>query len=94
MRIDLRLLVGSISLLQTTNTQHGSIAFRDEKLVDELPEMPNSRKVVPPQVVDATPSELKALIRGGVYDRTEAKRAFCGAESGALETLEGRPVAT
>ena len=45
------------------------------------------------QVVDATPSELKALLTGGVYDRTEAKRAFCGAESRAVESLEGGPVA-
>jgi hypothetical protein len=40
-------------------------------------------------VVDATPSELKALITGGVYDGTEAERAFCGAESRAVEALEG-----
>jgi hypothetical protein len=43
-------------------------------------------------VVDATPSELKALITGGVYERTEAKRAFCGAESRAVETLESKSV--
>ena len=48
---------------------------------------------MPPQLVDATPSELEALSRGGVYDRTEEERAFCGAESRVVEALEGGPIA-
>jgi hypothetical protein len=44
-------------------------------------ELTNSCEVVPVQPVDATPLKLIALSEGGVHDRTEAKRAFCGAES-------------
>jgi hypothetical protein len=47
---------------------------------------------MPVQPVDATPSELKARCEGGVYDRTEGKRAFCGAESRVVEALEGGSV--
>jgi hypothetical protein len=36
---------------------------------------------VPVQLVDATPSELKALITGGVYDPKKTYTAFCHAES-------------
>ena len=40
---------------------------------------------MPVQPVDATPSELEALCKGGVYvDQRQAKRAFCGAESAEL----------
>ena len=53
---------------------------------------PKSREPVPVPPVDATPRKLIALSEGGVYDRTEAKGAFCGAESRAVETLEGGPV--
>ena len=41
---------------------------------------PNSRKVVPVQVVDATPSELEALLTGGVYDPKKTYAAFGDAE--------------
>lgn len=51
------------------------------------------RKPVPVQLVDATPSELEALCKGGVYvDQRQAKRAFCGAESRVVEPLEDGPV--
>jgi hypothetical protein len=36
---------------------------------------------VPVQLVGATPSELKALIKGGVYDRKKTYAAFCDAKS-------------
>jgi hypothetical protein len=36
---------------------------------------------VPVQVVDATPSELKALITGGVYDSKKTYTAFGHAEN-------------
>ena len=39
------------------------------------------RKRVRVQLVDATPSELKALITGGVYDRKKTYTAFCDAKS-------------
>jgi hypothetical protein len=55
---------------------------------------PTPEKWVPVQLVDATPSELEALCKGGVYvDQRQAKRAFCGAESRVVEPLEGGPVA-
>jgi hypothetical protein len=36
---------------------------------------------VPPQVVDATPSELKALFTGGVYEPKKTYSAFGDPES-------------
>ena len=47
---------------------------------------------MPVQPVDATPRKLIALSEGGVYDRTESKGAYCGAESRAVETLESKSV--
>ena len=44
---------------------------------------------MPVQLVDATPSELEALITGGVYDRGETERALCNAESRHVGPLEG-----
>jgi hypothetical protein len=39
------------------------------------------RKDVPDQLVDATPSELKALMTGGVYDPKKTYTAFGDAEN-------------
>src|SRR5277367_5311979 len=45
------------------------------------------------QWVDATPSNIKLLFKGGVYDPRETGGAFCGAADGAVEPVEGRAVA-
>src|SRR5277367_6143335 len=50
------------------------------------------RIALPVQPVVATPSKLVAHYEGGVYERTEAERAFCGAESRVVEALESGPV--
>jgi hypothetical protein len=47
---------------------------------------------VPVQLVDATPSELKALIKGGVYDPKEADKALGPATSRIVESLESRRI--
>src|ERR1700688_71856 len=45
------------------------------------------------QWVDATPSNMKLLFKGGVYDSRETGCAFCGAAERAMEPLEGGAVA-
>jgi hypothetical protein len=47
---------------------------------------------VPVQLVDATPSELKALIKGGVYDPKETDKALGSATSRVVESLESRRI--
>ena len=51
-------------------------------------------KLVSDQLVDATPSELEALITGGAYDFRKAHKALCCAEGRSMASLEGGRVAT
>ncbi len=44
------------------------------------------------QAVDATPSGIDLLSKGGVYDPRETVWAFCGAEERHVVPLEGRTV--
>jgi hypothetical protein len=48
-----------------------------------------SRKVLPAQPVDATPSDKSFLFIGGVYDRRKTGWAFRGAEDRDMAPLEG-----
>ena len=41
------------------------------------------------QQVDATPSDINLLFKGGVYGSRETGRAFCGATNGPMVPLEG-----
>src|SRR5450759_5026788 len=43
---------------------------------------------MPAQPVDATPSDTNLLLKGGVYDASETREAFCGAEGRAVGPLE------
>jgi hypothetical protein len=45
------------------------------------------------QWVDATPSNIKLLLKGGVYGPRETGGAFSGAADRAMEPLEGGAVA-
>jgi hypothetical protein len=47
----------------------------------ESSHLPKSCETVPVQLVDATPSELEALITGGIYDRGETERALWAEDS-------------
>jgi len=49
-----------------------------------------SRLVVRAQTVDATPSGIKLVLKGGVYEGWETVWAFGGAEERRVASVEGR----
>jgi hypothetical protein len=61
--------------------------LRDLLSIREIRSRVSFREQVPAQPVDATPSDIDFSSKGGVHDRTEARKAFCGAESRFMESL-------
>jgi hypothetical protein len=52
----------------------------------------NSSEVLPAQPVDATPSVINLISKGGVYDATETGKTFGDAANRHVEPLEGGTV--
>jgi hypothetical protein len=60
-----------------------------EDITEKSSPVPSARLVVWSQQVDATPSNINLLSKGGVYDPRETGGAFCDAEDRHVVPLEG-----